>query len=73
MARFLGSYNFKFKYKSGKDNGDAYGLSRRPEQTVHLFPKAVNAICEAYTVQRNTCPYVKNLIVSQDEHAVESL
>ena len=33
----------------------------------------MNAICEAYTVQRNTCPYVENFFVSQHEHIVESL
>ena len=69
----LGTYNFQLKYKSGKANGDADGLSRKPQQTVQLFPEAVNAICEAYTVQRNTCPYVENFIVSQHEHVVESL
>ena len=59
----LGTYNFQLKYKSGKANGDADGLSRKPQQTVQLFPEAVNAICEAYTVQRSTCPYVENFIV----------
>ena len=69
----LGTYNFQLKYKSGKANGDADGMSRKPQQTVQLFPEAVNAICEAYTVQRKTCPYVENFIVLQHEHVVESL
>ena len=69
----LGICNFQLNYKRGKANGDADGLSRKPQQTVQLYPSAVNAICKAYTVQRNACPYVRNFIVSQDWHVVESL
>ncbi|MCW4250032.1 MAG: RNase H-like domain-containing protein [Candidatus Thiodiazotropha endolucinida] len=69
----LGSYDFQLKYKSGKSNGDADGLSRRPQQTVQLFPEAVNAICQSYTVQRNTCPYVETLLVSQDDDILDTL
>ncbi|MCG7876441.1 MAG: pol polyprotein, partial [Candidatus Thiodiazotropha endolucinida] len=29
----LGSFNFKLSYRSGKSNGDADGLSRRPQET----------------------------------------
>ena len=60
----LGTYNFQLKYKSGKTNEDADGLSRRPQETVQLFPDAVNSICQAYTVQRDSCPYVETLLVS---------
>ena len=60
----MGTYNFQLKYKSGKTNGDADGLSRRPQETVQLFPYAVNSICQAYTVQRDSCPYVETLLVS---------
>ena len=60
----LGTYNFQLKYKSGKTNGDADGLSRRPQETVQLFPYAVNSIYQAYTVQRDSCPYVETLLVS---------
>ena len=60
----MGTYNFQLKYKSGKTNGDANGLSRRPQETVQLFPDAVKSICQAYTVQRDSCPYVETLLVS---------
>ena len=60
----MGTYNFQLKYKSGNTNGDADGLSRRPPETVKLFPDAVNSICQAYTVQRDSCPYVETLLVS---------
>ena len=63
LASF-GTYNFQLKYKSGKTNGDADSLSRRPQETVQLFPDAVNSICQAYTVQRESCPYVETLLVS---------
>lgn len=64
----LGSYNFTLKYKSGKSNNDADGLSRRPYETVELFPDAVKAICQAYTVKRDSCPYVETLAVQSNAH-----
>ena len=60
----LGTYNFQLKYRCGRANGDADGLSRRPQQFVELFPEAVKAIFEAHTVPRNNCPYIETLIVS---------
>ena len=60
----LGTYNFSLKYKTGKTNGDADGLSRRPQEVVQLFPEAVNSICSAYTVDRESCPYVETMVVS---------
>ena len=44
----LDIYNVKLKYRSGKTKGDADGLSRRPQETVQLFPDAVNSICQAF-------------------------
>ena len=73
MARFIGTYNFQLKYKSGKTNGDADCLSRRPQETVQLFPDAVNSICQAYTIQRNSCPYVETLLVSSCGQILVSL
>ena len=60
----LGTYNFSLKYKTGKTNGDADGLSRRPQEVVELFPEAVNSICSAYTVNRDSCPYIETMLVS---------
>ena len=60
----LGSYDFKLIYRSGKSNADADGLSRRPPQDVELFPDVVKAVCQAYLVERESCPLVETLIVS---------
>ena len=60
----LSTYNFSLKYKSGKSNCDADGLSRRPHDCTELFPEAVKAICEAYTVSRSSCPYAENYVVT---------
>ena len=59
----LGSFNFKLVYKSGKSNGDADGLSRRPQDTEEMFPDVVSAICEALTVSHKGCPLAENLVV----------
>ena len=67
----LGTYNFQLKYRCGRANGDADGLSRRPQQ-VELFPEAVKAICEAHTVPRNNCPYIETLLVSSHSLSVET-
>ena len=60
----LGTYNFSLKYKTGKTNGDADGLSCRPQEVDQLFSEAVNSICSAYTVDRESCPYVETMVVS---------
>ena len=76
----LGTYDFTLTYRCGKANGDADGLSRRPQQCTELFPDVVKAICQAYTVQRDSCPYFETLVVSNsinvellDSTRVESL
>ena len=60
----LGSFKFKLVYKSGKSNGDADGLSRRPPNTEEMFPDVVSAICEALTVSRDSCPIAETLVVT---------
>ena len=37
----LSNFNFKLIYRSGKSNGDADGLSRRPQDTEEMFPDVV--------------------------------
>ena len=69
----LGAYNFTLKYKSGSSNCDADGLSRRPHETVELFPNVIKAICEAYTVQRGSCPYAETLVVTSASQLAESV
>ena len=72
----LGSYDFKLMYRCGRANGDAGGLSRRSRQTTELCPDAVKAICQkaicqAYMVKRDSCPYFETLDVSSASGVVE--
>ena len=39
----LSSFDFKLTYRSGRSNGDADGLSRRPQETTEMFPDVVKA------------------------------
>lgn len=69
----LGSFNFKLVYKSGKSNGDADGLSRRPQKTEEMFPDVVSAICEALTVSSNNCPIAETLVVTSSETILDAV
>ena len=40
----LSSFNFTLRYRSGKSNGDADGLSRRPQETTEMFPDVVKKV-----------------------------
>ena len=60
----LGTYDFKLFYRSGKANGDADGLSRRPYENIEIFSDVVKAICQAYTVKRDSCPYAETLEIT---------
>ena len=64
MRQAKGGYKFSLKYKSGKLNGDADGLSRRPQEEITLPPGAGQAICLAYTVSRTNCSYAETLVVT---------
>ena len=71
----LSSYDFKLTYRSGRSNGDADGLSRRPQETqetTEMFPEVVKAISQAYLVTRDSCPYIETLILTQQAHIVVS-
>ena len=69
----LGTYNFTLKYKTGKSNCDADGFSRRPQEKTEIFPEVVKAICDAYTVKRETCPYAETLVVTSASQLAESV
>ena len=69
----LGSFNFKIVYKSGKSNGDADGLSRRPQDNEEMFPDVVSAICEALTVSRDSCPIAETLVVTSCATVLEAV
>ena len=68
----LSSYNFTLTYRSGKSNGDADGLSGRPQENTELFPEVVKAICQAYTVQRDTCLNAETLVLTSSPQLVMS-
>ena len=69
----LGSYNFQLSYRSGRANANADGLSRRPPETVEMFPDVVKAISQAYTVKRDACPYAETLIVNNKSLLADSI
>ena len=48
----LSNYNFCIKYRSGRNNADADGLSRRVAKSGEevIFPEVLKAICQAVTV-----------------------
>lgn len=63
----LSNYNFKIKYRRGKSNNDADGLSRRPYEDTQVFPHVVRAICQSGMIDRGQCPYVETLVTSQSQ------
>ena len=69
----LGTFNFKLVYRSGKSNGDADGLSRRPQYKIEMFPEVVSAICDALIIKRDNCPYAETLIVSSCASILDSV
>ena len=68
IASLIG-YNFSIKYRSGKKNADADGLSRRKasqEERV-IFPETLKAISHSLSVTDH-CPLVESVAVS-DSHS----
>ena len=55
----LNAYNFTIHYRPGRANGDADGLSRRPDDTEYqeLSKETINALCQSHT----GLPYVTSL------------
>ena len=68
----LSSYDFKLTYRSGRSNGDADGLSRRPQETTEMFPEIVKAISQAYLVARDSCPYAETLVITNQSQIVDA-
>lgn len=58
----LANYNFKLIYKPGKMNGDADGLSRRPQE--EMFPEVVRAICHAALVPTEELPLAESVVIT---------
>ena len=68
----LSSFDFKVTYRSGRSNGDADGLSRRPQETTEMFPEIVKAISQSYIVTRDSCPYAENLVITSQSQIADS-
>ena len=47
----LSNYNCKISYRSGKNNADADGLSRKQENTTTIFPEVLKAISNTMMVE----------------------
>ena len=63
----LSGYNFTVKYRSGKNNADADGLSRRQEAETDertIFPETWKAFALSASIMVEKCPFVESLVVS---------
>lgn len=64
----LSDYNFTIKYRSGKKNADADGLSRcledRQKENI-IFPAVLKALCQSSTVAAEDCPFVESLALTK--------
>ena len=74
----LSDYNFTIKYRSGRKNADAGGLSRLTEdiaadQERVIFPGVHKAVCQSATLQVEECPLVESLALSQPADTMEDI
>ena len=62
----LSGYKFSIKYRSGKKNADADGLSRckHPQEVKTIFPDMLKAISHSLSVMDKDCSLVESLAVS---------
>ncbi|MEW8586831.1 MAG: hypothetical protein AB2531_13800, partial [Candidatus Thiodiazotropha sp.] len=62
----LCDYNFVIKYRCGKKNADADGLSRRQEEHSQnvIFPETLKALSHSMSMQVENCPLMESLVVS---------
>ena len=74
---YLSNFNFitvlLFIYRSGESNGDADGLSRKPQDTEEIFPDVVSVVCQALTVERDNCPLAETLIFTNTNSVLDSV
>ena len=61
----LANYNFNIKYRSGKTNIDADGLSREFEENenaiITVFPDVIKPICQTVVAEKDDVPFVESL------------
>ena len=62
----LSGYKFSIKYRSGKKNADADGLSRckHPQEVKTIFPDMLKAISHSLSVMDKDCSLIESLAVS---------
>ena len=66
----LSNYNCSISYRSGKNNADADGLSRKQEkETTTVFPEVLKTICNLMTVE--TAPLAETLMHPDDEADID--
>lgn len=60
----LANYDFTIKYRSGKKNADADGLSRLHDNDTitTIFPDVLKAICHTVIAERDEQPFVDSLV-----------
>ncbi|MCW4344300.1 MAG: RNase H-like domain-containing protein, partial [Candidatus Thiodiazotropha endolucinida] len=65
----LSNYNCTITYRSGKQNGDADGLSRIQEEstTRTVFPDVLKAVCHAITAEEEFQPCINTLTNSDED------
>ena len=65
----LSNYNFDIKYRSGKKNADADGLSRMKEEETEknvIFPEVLKAVSQAVHVTAGNSPLVECVALTAD-------
>ena len=68
----LSNYNFCIKYRSGRNNADTDGLSRRNAKSEEevIFPAVLKAICQAVTV---SSPLVESVALTSNVPAADTI
>ena len=65
----LSNYNCTLKYRSGKKNNDADGLSRmyEPDTIKTVFPDVFKAVCHSVVAEKDQGQLIESLVVVDDE------
>ena len=61
----LSNYNFTLKYRSGRSNSDADGMSRRPQVIQEVFPEVIKAISQATLVTLDCFALAESVVISE--------
>ena len=61
----LSNYNFTLKYRSGRSNSDADGMSRGPQVIQEVFPEVIEAISQATLVTSDCFALAESVVISE--------